>query len=287
MTPWKPASIAHPTAVAVVDQSALEVGRVGGDRAGRGILVARVVLHVPEVGVRHGRLRDVAPVLDRLVQADEVADVGVEADDIHPDVLDEAHGGRRGAEVGVLVHLERQQHPDLAGVASELAEALHREIPGRRRRRPGRGARRRSRTRAASRCSGVSARCSPTETTPTPELGREIDAAVAVGEVVLARPFVDDAPADHGEGCRAQAVQRRSGRISVALLAVERSPKRTHESVRSTASKPASATVAKTRSHRDSAASIERGTGRHVGREGKQRRRDRPRLRSEPIAASS
>ena len=88
------------------------------------------------------------------------------------------------AEIRVLVHLEREQHADLLGVASELTEAPHREIPGRRGRRRDRGARPRSRTTAAHAARGQRAMQPDRDDAHTP-LGGQIDAPVAVGEVLL------------------------------------------------------------------------------------------------------
>ena len=63
------------------------------------------------------------------MQADEVAEVGVDADVGQPDLGGEAHGAVGGAEVSVLVHLEGHLKPDFGGVAAEFADRDRPQAP--------------------------------------------------------------------------------------------------------------------------------------------------------------
>src|SRR5690606_18363822 len=114
----------------VVDDPALQRGGHGEVGAGRRVEVAVVVLDVPVVGVGQHRQQQVLPVRDRPVQADQVADVGVDADVGQADLADQADRALRGAEVGVLVHLQGEAESVPGRAFAQGAQAPHGQGPG-------------------------------------------------------------------------------------------------------------------------------------------------------------
>src|SRR5690606_1251789 len=181
--------------LAVVDDAVLQRDGRAEVRPGGGVLVAEVVLDVPEVRVREDLLEHLHEGGHGPVEPDEVAEVGVEPDGVVVDVADELDGVVGRADVGVLVHLQAELEAVAARMVAELADALD-----------GEGAqgrvvvvalgepepqrlvlRRRGRLHEAD----VDDRGA--------ELRREVEEPVRVGEVALPVLDVDDAAAGHGD----------------------------------------------------------------------------------------
>ncbi len=102
----------------VIDHAGLQWRREGREPAPGDVLVAKIVLDVPIIGIRQRLAHEHPPVLHGPVQADQVADVGVQPDVFEPDVLDQAYRRARRAEVGVLVHLQGHEHAHLGAMTT-------------------------------------------------------------------------------------------------------------------------------------------------------------------------
>ena len=219
---------------AVVDDPGGELARAREDDARR-VLEPRVVLHVPVGRVREHRPQRVFPGLHKGVRnADEVADVGIDAEIVRADALDDAQDSRGRVEERPLVHLERDAEPEGTSVRGDLSDPVDRELP---RRLVARVVRRVDHPERRRALLGRERPVEPDAHDRSAERRGGLHAAEREREVRLAVVRIDDAAPDDGdagEPTPAAAMAAASSRSSPRPAR----PGASHESTRSIASNP-------------------------------------------------
>ncbi len=99
------------------------------DDTGGWIFCTGVVLDVPELCVRRDLLHHLLPMLDRTMQTNEIAQIGIDPDIIEADFLDKTNRTVRSTEISILIHFKRQLYIEFLCMAAKFTNSFNSLVP--------------------------------------------------------------------------------------------------------------------------------------------------------------